>query len=373
MHGCHSDHPGSQPTPDPEHAANGLFVNDNDVFYYEVTQKANQPLVITLDVNAANTSTVVPDFDLYASTTTETPDDSDFGWRAYEGNGTGTIDGAGAVLVIPGNNFLDRAVYIGVHNFAGRGHFSIRANLISGNRTLTICTQDATPAQVMADSGWANVKETIQRTLARNFAATNGNLWIDNVILKLQAGGLQSGWTEASQFCPSDGSCDWCMTGYGLNSQGMDGCGEQTNSQGRVRIPNHKCQGAGRDNAHDAQWDQPAKMSKRLEHESGHGLGRMVKHTDVGLMLADQYSVGPEDAHTVMNDPVDFPDQTNVRYSTDFNHCKPFDPQNTQHPTCSQSTSDWTRIQNSGWTTGRIYPIRRSRRSPGCGCTRTSG
>ncbi len=351
----------------------GIFIVDsNDVYYFSVTQPANRMMVLTLDVNAASDGPDgdPPDFDLYASTTTSMPDDSNYQWRAYDGNPTGTIEGAGEAIVLHSSTSA-HTVYIGVHNFSGAGHFSLRANVVDNNRTLTICTQDQTPAQVMADPDWPNAKETIERILVRDFQATNGNMWMSDVRLKLQSSGLQTGslpgtgYIDSNNYCYADPACDWCMTGYGRADQGMDGCGEQTDyGTGRVRIPNVHCQGATGDSYHLAGYDNPELLSKRVEHENGHGLGRMLTHSDVGLMLVDQYSVWPtEDSHTVMNGP--FPNSataprlmldTSLRYSTDFNHCLPLDPQQTMTPTCSQSTSDWTRIQTSGWTTGWTFP-----------------
>lgn len=330
----------------------GVLFNDQDILYFSVRQTIfTGPIVITLDVNAGDPIT---DMDLYASTTTVRPDDSNFTWRGYHGGGA--IEAAGEALVIPAwtSPFGGRTIGIGVRNFSGHGHFSLRASGVKTDRKLTICTQDMTPAQVMADPGWPNAKETIQRTLVRVFQATNGNMWTDSVSLKLQQAGLQSSYTAASRFCGADPACDWCMTAYGTSLQGADGCGEQGSGDGRMRIPSVRCYGEAADPAHLLNyWDYPEIFSRTLLHEAGHALGRMVSHQNVGTMLTDQY-VGnhPQDTHTVMNGPYG-PLHTSMRFSTDFNHCKPFDPE--PAPICAP-TSDWTHISStsfpgfSNWT-----------------------
>jgi len=221
------------------------------------------------------------------------------------------------------------------------------------DRRLTICTQDMTPAQVMANPGWPNAKETLQRTLARVFQATEGNDWIDNVSLKLQAAGIQGPGTQ--YFCENDASCDWCMTAYGISTNGFDGCGYQGNGGGRMRIPNVRCQGAEADPYHGARnYGNPEYLSKVLLHESGHALGRMITHQDVGTMLPDEYAGAgtPQTAHSVMNGPVDQLD-TGYRFSTDFNFCPAGDPQSS--PVCPPS-SDWKRIKDSGRANNWIFP-----------------
>jgi hypothetical protein len=332
----------------------GVFFNDQDILYFSVNQIfLTGPIVISLDVNAGDAYT---DLDLYASTTTARPDDSNFTWRGYHSGGA--IEAAGETLVIPKFTGFSRTIWIGVRNYSGHGHFSLRASAVKTDRTLTICTQDMTPAQLMADPGWPNMQETIQRTLLRVFQATNGNMWTDNVKIKLQAGGLQSGWTAASAFCPSDASCDLCMDAYGTSALGADGCGFQgLKATGRMRIPNVRCQGAGRDPQYQSSgnyWDTPEWFSRTLLHESGHALGRMVSHQDVGMMLDEEYANGhAQTAHSVMNGP-EGPIHTSTRFSTTFNYCPYGDPQTA--PSCPPS-SDWTRISTSGVTGFSIWTV----------------
>jgi len=341
----------------------GVFVNDDDVYYFSISVPSNRRLIISLDVNAASNGPLgqAPDFDLFASTTTSKPDNSNYQWRAYHSNQPGTLEAAGEGLVIP-TSTLNRTVYIGVHNHSGQGHFSIRGNLADANSTLTICTQDKTPAQVVADPGWGLARDTIVRTVVRNFQATHGNLFTSNVILKLQSTGLHTGFDPNKPFCEGDSACDWCMTGYSISTSvpSGDGCGYQASPiSGRVRIPHVRCHGSEADPAQPSSrnYDHPANMSKVLAHESGHGLARMAVHQDVGPLLADQYDAEPtEDAHTLMNGPLDIYDSgflrdvdSAYRYSTTLNHCQIGDPQQTFTPFCSQATSDWSVIQNSQW------------------------
>lgn len=327
-----------------------VHFNDADIHYYMVEQQPNTALVLTLDVNAAD---AYSDFDLYASTSTTRPDDSDFTWRGF--NGGGGTSSAGEVLVIPAfANIDNRPVYIGVRNYSGKGHYSIRANRVPGDRQLTICTQDMTPSQVMSHPNWPSAMETLQRTVARVFQATEGNLFKDNVRIKQESGPFRG--AGQNYFCGNDSACDWCMTAYGVASQGIDGCGFQGSGDGRMRIPNIRCMGSEIDPYHvpNRNWGFPDAFSKILLHESGHALGRMITHQNVGTMLPDQYrNNGAQTAHSVMNGPDDYVD-SGYRFSTTFNYCPVNDPQ--ASPDCPPS-SDWTRIQTSGNANNWIFPL----------------
>jgi hypothetical protein len=330
------------------------FFVPNDVLYFSVQQPANTPMYLTVDANAASDDA---DFDLYAGVGTTRPSENTADWADTSGIGTAPED-SGAALYIPKASSA-RTLSLGVVNYAGLGHVSIRANAVD-EQTLTICTQSETPAQMaMSTSWWPRTEETIRRTLMRVLQMTNGNLFFGHVRIKLQSTGIQDGWTTGTMFCQGDTSCDWCMQAYGVDADGQDGCGFSTQgSTGRMRIPNYRCQGSKRDPAHGAyqSWEQPRDFSRVLAHEAGHALARIRNHADVGSLLHDQYldNFHPGDSHTIMNGPLG-PIHSSYRLSTDYNHCKPGDPQGAL-PTCSPK-SDWTTIKDSGrFPSTWIYP-----------------
>src|SRR3569832_828294 len=87
---------------------------DSDVFYTHVTQPSGAVLLISLDALSVSSGA---DVDLYVSTTSATPDDSNFQWRGFSSS-------ASEVLQIPAPGGA-RSLYIGVHTYSGRGHVAI--------------------------------------------------------------------------------------------------------------------------------------------------------------------------------------------------------------------------------------------------------
>jgi hypothetical protein len=330
-----------------------FFVPD-DVMYFSVPQPAGKPLFVTLDVNAGTSDA---DFDLYASHLDQRPSELTALW-ANTVPSTVTPQEAGATLYIPSAS-ATRTMYIGVINYAGRGHVSLRANVVE-ETTLTVCTQDIAATSLRSSyPTWSRrMEETLRRTAMRVLQMTNGNLFFGRIRFKTQSTGLQSGWIESRKFCQGDSACDVCMQAYGVSANGQDGCGFQTQgSTGRMRIPNVRCQSTSRDMGYPVErtWVYALDFSRVLAHEAGHALKRIAHHQDVGTMLQDQYVGGfdPQDAHTIMNGPWG-PLHTSYRLSTDFNHCKTGDPET--NPTNCAPKSDWRTIQDSGEFPDWIYP-----------------
>lgn len=290
----------------------GILIDSGDVIYVNTLQLPNTRLMVSVTVPAANTSSA--DFDLYASTSTALPDNSSYTWRDTAANLSGTLDGAGASVVIPSSP-VARAIYLGIRSYSGAGHFVLRAdNAKVGVMTpsLTVCT----PGVNMAISLNQNkVIDTLKKSLLRLEHMSHGNYQPTKITFKNIP-------DYCSQFCTSDSSCDICMT----TPCAGDYCTVGQTSGTVVRVAYHSC----------ANYNSPDSASLVIAHELGHSR----------FGLANEYNPdGPGSwfcGHSVMNGP----NSNSDKWCVGLNHCQEWGA-STNGPLpgydCSASGTNWAR------------------------------
>ncbi|MCC6750555.1 MAG: hypothetical protein IT371_23020 [Deltaproteobacteria bacterium] len=311
----------------------GLLIKSGDVIYTSVLQPANTRMVLTLDAIAGKIAN--PDFDLYASTSTTMPDNSNYTWRSYNGNGGRGLAGGGEAIDI-GTTTTARAIYIGVRSYPwtdNAGHFVLRANVqksvpfgATGVRTLTVCHPGV--SNIQSHANWPKAKETLQRAALRVLAATHGNIFLRTFAMKYVAGSTNG------QFCEG-ATCDWCMT----HPDKGDYCGYQANGlPGRVRIPNIACAGAG---YAPGNYDDPTLLSLIVAHEATHGV---LGQADDPVQGDEYYQGLSFCGHSILNGPHNW----TYRFCTSLNHCRDPEPGATTPAgfDCSLSSGNlWDRLQ----------------------------
>jgi hypothetical protein len=147
----------------PNKRYDGVLIASKDSMYFRVSQDANVPMVITLN-NYVNGT----DFDLYASTTTATPDSTNFTWRAASTRGE-------EALYLPPPS-AKRTIYIGVLSFTGAGNYGLHAYQVAHlNRAQApkICA-----LYDMTSDDKRHLAEALRRASAQLLGATNGNYFI---------------------------------------------------------------------------------------------------------------------------------------------------------------------------------------------------
>lgn len=300
----------------------GVLIATGDVVYVAFQQPANTRLLLTLDAVAASSNSA--DFDLYASTSTATPDDNNYTWRDNALNFTGSLRGAGAAI---STNWFPpfwapyaRTVYVGVRSKYGAGHFSLRANVAKAGGegkmtpTYTVCT----PGVNMQTSPYRTaVTETLRRGVLRMTQVTHGNYQPTDFVYKQTT-------DNCTQFCSNDSSCDICMT----TPCAGDSCTVGQSSGSKIRIAYHNC----------GNYNNPERASQIIAHELSHAI----------FSLPDEYApwgVGQSwfCGHSLLNGPTA---QSNY-WCTSLNHCRDQGAGTTgpQHGTgaCASGTSAWSR------------------------------
>ncbi len=313
------------PAPNPTESHTPITVNDRwdgilmasgDVIYTSVTQPANTRMYLTLDALAGTPANL--DFDLYASTTNPLPDDANHQWRDWLSNTTNDLTTAGAALDL-GATVGPRTVYIGVRSWRGAGHFLLRANVAKTAYAVTplnVCHPGV--SNIQSHPNWPSAKNAIAGALTRLSAATHGNIYHTNVIMRYVAG------TGGDDFCSGAVPCDWCMTSTAF----PDYCGAQE-WNGRVRIPNISCM-----NSEPFEYNDPRGLSLVFAHEELHRL----------FVLPDEYKdgFGSWCGHSIMNGPFNY----TYRLCKPIDHC--YDPAPGLIPPaemdCSGNSSGWSRI-----------------------------
>lgn len=294
----------------PNRRIDGVLLGAGDVIYLRVAQPAYKKMVISLDVLSA--AAAAADFDLYVSYSTSTPDDTSWDLRGYNSNPTGTLSGAGEMVIVPGDQPLARMLYIGVRAFNAAGHFTLHA-AVENPKTRKVCTP------------------------GDNFGPGFGHFWTDyQLMLKraslahaqaVQGGQLVESWNfyqtpacEDKEWCQTcDASCEVCMT----QISDPDACTIGQSDGGVVRLPHWVCSSVVTN----------AFEPFVVAHELGHGL----------LGLPDEYSgpwkhEGPFCGHSLMNGP-----GNSHILCTGLNHCR--DPRPGYYPppgfNCSSSGAMW--------------------------------
>ncbi len=250
----------------------GLLIKTGDVLYFRLTQPANAQMLLSLDAKATTTGA---DFDLYASTSNQFPDDSSFTWRSYTTNASEAID-------IPASSSA-RDIYVGVHSYNGAGHFALHALLQASNEryALTVCPIGFTPDATQQSTLTSFFKGGSLRFLA----ATNGNVWLKTFNV-----------TASHSSC--DSSCSVCLNQTGSVSYGN---------------PSISPQGCGQVQLGGGNWGGGAAYSWLYAHESGHSC----------LSLPDEYEPPPAGnatpmlcGHTIMSN------HGFARFYCSRSHCK---------------------------------------------------
>jgi hypothetical protein len=228
----------------------GLLIKTGDVLYFEVFQLAGQPLVVSLDTKAATSGA---DFDLFASTTNQFPDNVDYMWRSYSSNPDEAMD-----IPAPASN---RKVYISVHSFKGAGHFTLHALAMKSTEryALTVCPINFTPDATQQ----GQLRDFLTQGALRLLAATNGNLWIKTF-----------NFTSSKSSCDPN-TCSICLqtsgnTSYGNSNINPEGCGQISFGGGN--------------------WSGGAGVAWLFAHEAGHSC----------LGLPDEYLPPPAGSSTPM-------------------------------------------------------------------------
>jgi hypothetical protein len=287
--------------------AEGLLIGAGDAMYFQVTQPANVPFSIALQAISAMT-----DIDLYVSTTTSTPDDSNFTFRGFTAQ-------PNEFLRIPAPAAA-RTLFIGVHVFAGGGgHFEL--HIMNQGSTTPIRPKVCTPGFALDPNSprTATLIQSLQNTALRITAATRGN-WV--------FGGFdifQSNACTNHEFCSDcDSSCRICL----MSPTEMDSCTTgQTHNLHNIRIANINCPA----------FDTPDNVrfnAFRWAHEFGHGF----------LGLGDEY-YPPGSAfcgHTLMNDPAN----SNF-FCTVSQHCQDgMVAPNPGEPRCGSGKENWAHFSS---------------------------
>ncbi len=280
----------------------GLLIASSDVIYIRFVQPASTRVTLTVDVVAASAPS--DDFDLYASTTTSQPDNVSYQWKDTSGNPSGTLDSAGAAIVIPSVSW-QRTVYAGVRSYRGAGHFIVRANVAKTGSTtpnIVVCT----PGLNLNTSPFRdNVVGSLKGSLLRMTQLTHGNYQPTGLTFK------QISEVPNDLFCSTDSSCKMCMCTpitCPLTPQGEpDHCPIGQSLLGLTnRIAFHNC----------AQWtNNPDGAGLVTAHELGHSIfGVLDEYSPWGIGLAHHCG------HSIMNGP----NGNSDRFCTRFNHCFQF-------------------------------------------------
>lgn len=294
----------------------GLMLKSGDVIYVQVTQQPNTRLWLTADVVAGAADA---DFDLYASTSCSLPDDSCFSWRDYRGNGSSTLDDAGASLTI-NPPVSQRTIYIGIHSYRGAGHFVLRANAANASQMAPNLIACSPGVNMQNSAALSNVKQTVGKTLLRTMALVHGNY-------------QPTGWTfkqipdNTDKWCNADSTCQICMTSPTADP---DFCGYQSSGT-RTRIPYHTCAG----------YNNPDGLSLILAHELGHS--RFWEYPDE----YNPWGVGNAwfCGHSIMNGP----NPNSDKLCTGLNHCTEAGSGTIGPPggyDCSSNGTAWKRVVN---------------------------
>lgn len=268
----------------------GLLLGTGDTLYFSVSQPALTPMIISLDTLAsAPDGLYAADFDLYVSTNTVFPDNNNYQFRGFTGS-------TSEALRIPPSSSA-RILYLGVHAYAGSGHFALhayRTNEVTGN----LCVLGLP----VSSSQLSSIQATIASGSAYFLGMTNGNVF-------------RKSYTTVNGYagpCTTSAGCDVCVypdggtTSYGSREGGTP-CGHITWHTG----------GGGR----------------LFAHESGHSC----------YDFPDEYtgsasSTAPRQCgHTL---------EANNNKATGFcSYAHGLDGSTTN---ASGSTSNWERIKNSG-------------------------
>jgi hypothetical protein len=326
----------------PNARVEGLLIADGDVIYTSITQPAFTRMILTVDVLASAAS--APDVDLYASTTTTMPDNSNYTWRGYNGNpGAGShgdkFARAGEALDL-GTTSSQRTVYIGIRSYQGRSHYALRGNVLRfdfsgiGSRSVKVCHPNV--PNIGQHANWPEIEKTLRFASIRTLILTHGNVFIDTYNMKY----LNNNGGNA--FCSSDSTCDWCMTDPAF----ADSCGYQVQwgpSTEKMRIPNAAClNGSG-----PGDYADPEGFSLGLLHEIGHYFFRLTGPPyGAGFEGNEEYDgrAGyghPFCKHSVMNGPWGGA----YRFCVHDDHCK---GAGTPEPgfICDPVYNMWSRIEN---------------------------
>ena len=285
-----------------------LLLGTGDTVYGRITQPANQAIIISMDLLNA---TAGADFDLYASTTTSLPDDSNFQWRGFSGF-------ASEALFIPAAA-TSRTVNIGIHSFNG-----------SGDVALDIAApQINNPRFCITDAGLTNhvtLNATQQGQLRDHFQAGSAHLYsYSNGMLFRQTFTNNTTWSGS---CTTTNGCDICIVNDAPNNVSF--------GSGVAGFP------CGHIDMHGGNWQAGIATGWLFAHESGHAC----------FGLPDQYQLPPAGdssprycGHTTM---------ANNSKSQTFcsqNHCR--DGQVFDSGQCDPNgQSDWARMLGTTWATG---------------------
>jgi hypothetical protein len=285
--------------------AEGLLLGAGDAMYFSVTQPANVPFSIALQAISAMT-----DIDLYVSTTTSTPDDSNFTWRSF------TSD-PNEFLRIP-SAAATRTLYIGVHVFAGGGgHFEL--HVMNEGSTTPIRPKVCTPGYKLDPASPRTTKliQSLQNTALRVTAATRGN-WV--------FGGFdvfQSNACTGHEFCSDcDSSCKICL----MSPTEGDSCTiGQSFINGTTRIANINCPAF--DTGGDVRFNAFV-----WTHEFGHSF----------FGMDDEYYPPGFCGHSLMSGP-----SNSNFWCTAGQHCKDGSvAPNGGEPKCAAGHENWTHFSS---------------------------
>jgi hypothetical protein len=264
--------------------AEGLLLGQGDVVYFSFSQPANTPVLLSLNTLSAPAG---EDFDLYVSTTTALPDDSSFTWRAY-------TSWPNEFLQIPSVT-TSRTLFVGVHSFAGGGHFSLRImnqGVNPATKRLKVCTPGY-KVDVFS-TAYTQLAHSLQNTSLRMLSASNGNLWISGYDI------YQSNACAGHEWCTDcDGSCQICLSSTTVGDSCSTGRSHSPPSVTRIADINCPAYAATKDIRENAfTW----------AHEWGHSV----------MSFADEYAAGGSFCgHSVMNGP------NNTHFWCNANtHCK---------------------------------------------------
>ena len=302
--------------------AEGLLMGNADVIYFQATQPANSPMQISLEGLATVGS---PNFYLYASTNTAFPFMYNYTWASQASY-------VNQFLSIPAST-SQRTIYASVYALTGNGHFSVRVALQPAStlaKAVNVCT--AGFSIDTSTQAFANFSQQLQNTSLRMYAASRGNLWINEYDI-YQIPTPPKSCPNAADFCaggnpPNGHGCTICMN---LQND-PDGCtvGQTCGSvagrvAGTTRIANINC---------------PNRYSSAFEggaftwsHEWSH---------NQGIGAEEWYGNQPGDpsfcGHSLLNGP------TNSNFwCSDWTHCKDgVVAPNAGEPSCVTGGDNWS-------------------------------
>ncbi|MEO8212604.1 MAG: hypothetical protein ABI560_05400, partial [Myxococcales bacterium] len=169
-----------------------LFIKSGDVFYFQFDQPANVAVVLSMDTLNATSGA---DFDLYVSTSTATPDDSNYQWRGYSSDKS-------EALLIPANS-SSRRLYAGIHSYTGAGHVRVTPTtpkLVSAN----VCVTNGTSASTLTSTQAATLRTYLQYGSSMFFGFTHGIVFRNQYT-------LNTNWSGNTTTCTTQNGCDVCI------------------------------------------------------------------------------------------------------------------------------------------------------------------